>query len=582
MKALNFTNEIKEVPKIEENHEKEIKEEKKFRHKVYMRDWYFNAGITGFLDIIGTSINDNEKDCTNIEDIQNKYKDNLFICENYIEFNDDVFENFEEKFIKKAFLMFFDIKIYIYILQNILKEYEEKKEKFKITTEITKKLENNKVIYEILGIILNKETIEVFSESLKNGIEKLSNITNEFVYSEMIKTQSGKEFIDYINMKLDKGIISTKKTKEYFENIKKIDYKKVLKNNDKCLSCQTLKANQKFNNAVSNVVGYNSRNTNWIWGFKDTNVKVCDLCALIYTCAFNSFAVIVKKIGSDWLNYFYIINKNSDIGDLYENIFEFKQIVKTEKDQHSKIYLMIKESVRKIRNQQYKNIKDNINFIEIIDNPILAGQSNKGYNVYNYNINYEISIFLEKYFVKNIFPKGYYKIKDIYIDIEEEILKLSIANQINYQLLNKYINILISSSIQEKDKKINLYFISEYILNYINQFYCEDKMEKNEKIITKGFHSGKDLRTKMFAVKKDNQIDGIVYAFLNSLKTCDRELFLDKYIRITMSYQIESKFGKEEMLDNDSFLQFGYSFINGLLNKYEENNTTANNTNNSN
>lgn len=563
--------------------EKEIIEEKKFRHKVYMRDWYFNAGITGFLDIIGTSINDNEKDCINIEDIQNKYKDNLFICENYIEFNDDVFENFEEKFIKKAFLMFFDIKIYIYILQNILKEYEEKKEKFKITTEITKKLENNKVIYEILGIILNKETIEVFSESLKNGIEKLSNITNEFVYSEMIKTQSEKEFIDnYINMKLDKGIISTKKTKEYIENIKKIDYKKVLKNNDKCLSCQTLKANQDFSNAVSNVIGYNSRNTNWIWGFKDTNVKVCDLCALFYTCAFNSFAVIVKKIGSDWLNYFYIINKNSDIGDLYENIFEFKQIVKTEKDQHSKIYLMIKESVRKIRNQQYKNIKDNINFIEIIDNPILSGQSNKGYNVYNYNINYEISIFLEKYFVKNIFPKGYYKIKDIYIDIEEEILKLSIANQINYQLLNKYINILISSSIQAKDKKINLYFISEYILNYINQFYCEDKMEKNEKIITKGFHSGKDLRTKMFAVKKDNQIDGIVYAFLNSLKTCDRELFLDKYIRITMTYQMESKFGKEEMLDNDSFLQFGYSFINGLLNKYEENNTTANNTNNSN
>jgi CRISPR-associated protein Cst1 len=69
---------------------------------------------------------------------------------------------------------------------------------------------------------------------------------------------------------------------------------------------------------------------------------------------------------------------------------------------------------------------------------------------------------------------------------------------------------------------------------------------------------------------KENQINGLIYGFLNDLKIADREKFLDKYIRIIMSHNQPNFFGKDEMLDDDYFLQFGYSFINGLMSKSKE------------
>lgn len=60
------------------------------KHKIYMRDWYFNAGIVGFLNII--------TDGKELDSIPY-----LTIGENYIEFSDEIFEGFEEKFSKYAF-----------------------------------------------------------------------------------------------------------------------------------------------------------------------------------------------------------------------------------------------------------------------------------------------------------------------------------------------------------------------------------------------------------------------------------------------------------------------------------------------
>jgi hypothetical protein len=37
-----------------------------------------------------------------------------------------------------------------------------------------------------------------------------------------------------------------------------------------------------------------------------------------------------------------------------------------------------------------------------------------------------------------------------------------------------------------------------------------------------------------------------------------------------MSYDMKLSFGKDEMEDIDNFLQFGYSFVNGLLYKEYE------------
>jgi len=62
---------------------------------------------------------------------------------------------------------------------------------------------------------------------------------------------------------------------------------------------------------------------------------------------------------------------------------------------------MIKETVHHINQTKIKNIRENISFVEIIDNPILAGQGTKGYNVYSYNIDNDIAEFLHPYFNGN-------------------------------------------------------------------------------------------------------------------------------------------------------------------------------------
>ena len=47
-KALNFDNKEGKMPDLEPK----IREQESIKHRVYMRDWYFNTGIVGFLEII--------------------------------------------------------------------------------------------------------------------------------------------------------------------------------------------------------------------------------------------------------------------------------------------------------------------------------------------------------------------------------------------------------------------------------------------------------------------------------------------------------------------------------------------------
>lgn len=97
-------------------------------YKIYLRDWYFNAGIIGFLTIATDS-----RGLTSVS--------SLSIGENYIEFDNDIFDGFEEKFIKHAFLKFFSTQAYLQRLQKVLNELTTKKTKIK-SEQIAKKIED--------------------------------------------------------------------------------------------------------------------------------------------------------------------------------------------------------------------------------------------------------------------------------------------------------------------------------------------------------------------------------------------------------------------------------------------------------
>ncbi|MCM8759479.1 MAG: type I-B CRISPR-associated protein Cas8b1/Cst1 [Candidatus Omnitrophica bacterium] len=539
------------------------------KYKIYLRDWYFNAGIIGFLNIVA--------DGNKLDSITS-----LTVGENYIEFDDKIFVGFEEKFKKHAFLKFFNKEAYLQRLQKAQKDLSDKKTNIK-PERIAEKIEEiEKSPYEnflkLLNIPLDKyNNVDDFIINLENAKNSLKSLPKEKIFETLNKSSKGKSSLNkFIKVKF-RGVCSPDNISKYISKIKNYDKAKCLKQNDLCPSCQVKKAEYEFNNAISNIIGFNKDNSNWIWGFKASKLKICPLCAIIYNCAFASFAYVPRKVEGDYLNYFYFPNENTKVKTLFETVRSFNLMLESIADNSNLLYVMIRHTVRHITAKQVNNIAENINFIEIISNPILRGQSSEGYNIYNYNISLDIAEFLENQFKTDTIPRGSYVIKNTYYNIEEELLKLAIGQQIDYSVLHKYF--VYSLAPDKYSSKYNLKKVTKFIIKYIN-FMGGRSMKKSKIIIQKGFQCGIALRDALLSKDKGNQINGLVYGFLNDLKIADREKFLDKYIRVIMSHGLPNSFGKDEMLDDNYFLQFGYSFVNGLMSKSnEKEENTINNTN---
>ena len=523
-----------------------------------MRDWYFNAGIVGFLRIIS---NDAMPD-----DLQKI--EGLKIGDNYIEFDDVLLERFTDKFIKMAFLMLKDLSIYKRKLITAQKEINDDKSG-KITV---KKICNNfSSSYEKFNQIILQQNFEQSSDisillnKLNQAIDEIESFNVDTVYDKLIKTNEGREYIDwFINGWQLKGITSSANLEKYNEEIKQFDYSKSLKNNDICLSCQNRKSEFEFNNSISNIIGFNKDNTNWIWGYKSSKSRLCGVCSLIYTSAFLSMVKIHKYINETGVDCFYFINRNSNIKVLYQSSALFREISKSS-ERNKPFVLIIKDTIFKILEEQARAIDENISFIEMTENPILAGQSSKGYNIYNYSITPYLAAFFKNQI--NTIPQGYYKIREGSYNIDDELIQKSITYTLGYADIDRYLSYYVRDGIISV---YNIYHVNNFIFNYINQVTnLGGKMEDRKKVINKAYVNGKELATVLKNASRENQIDGIVYGMLNDLKISDKEKFLDKYIRLMMSHNMELKFGSNnEMADTDSFLQFGYSFINGLLSNH--------------
>ncbi|OQB73542.1 MAG: CRISPR-associated protein (Cas_CXXC_CXXC) [candidate division TA06 bacterium ADurb.Bin131] len=533
------------------------------KNRVYLKDWYFNAGIIGFLTIVA----DNRE----IDSIPS-----LIVDKNYIEFDNTVLDGFEEKFIKKGFLKFFDVQTYVNRLQKIHDDLKKTRTEPDSITKKIKEIEKNpyKDFLKLLNISITEyQDIDKFLGNLENVKKTIESLSKEQVYNKLNSTTDGRIFLnEFVNLKL-KGICSSKSIPDYITQIKTATSKKP-KNNDLCLFCQERKASKEFSNAISNIIGFNTDNSNWIWGYKTSKLKVCPMCALIYNCAFASFAYTLRKVGENYLNYFYFPNENTNLIVLFEIVTRFNLELENIKDNTTPLYIMIKQVVSRIMARQLNSINENLNFIEIVDNPILAGQSSKGYNVYNYNIDTDIAEFLDSQFKSDGVPKGFYKLKDTYYKVDEELLKLTIQRLIDYSILHRYFAYALNPDRYTTGYSLNK--IVRFVFGYIKKMRG-DTMEKSEKIIDKGFKSGVSVRDELIKKDKENQINGLVYGFLNDLKIADREKFLDKYIRVVMSHNLPNLFGKEEMLDKDCFLQFGYSFVNGLMSHKGTDKTKNNN-----
>jgi len=539
------------------------------KHRVYMRDWFFNAGIIGFLQIAydGHDIDKNV---------------NINICDNFIEFDDSALDDFGTKFIKQSFLLFFNKYFVISKLNKSIKNIDEVIQKKTKGKPVKKEIEYlNKFPYSgFVSLIDRRIDDKLDPTTYKNICNEMARHLEEHTdlqfYNTLILSDEGNAFIkEFVTNNLigvttdprNRGRVFDK-ISEFTQAIKAMDYSSTVQNESKCVSCQNekIKGVEVFSTAISGIIGFNKDNSNWVWGFKDSKAKICNLCALIYNIAFLSFAYIYAGERK-----FFFVNYNPTVLIQWESIQRF--ILEIKKHHEKPAYAMIKEAVRIIRDHQIRSIKENVNFIEIPESSV------KGYNILSYNIDSDIADFLNLYLQNNTMPKGFYIIKDAYFNLDEQLLKSTVTRQVDYSLLHTFLSLWFQGQKNKNSekKKANIVaayqpsFIINYVLDYVNKCVRRDTMDENKGIVKKAFRNGIELKSKLLAKKwKDNQINGMIYQLLNDLKIADREKFIDKYMRLVMSHGLPSMFGETEMLDKDAFLQFGYSFINGIMSTPKE------------
>jgi len=229
------------------------------REKVFLRDWYYNAGIIGFLRVLyGDSIEFDDKDKKKLKN----FGDKLEIGENYIEFDLDLINDFKDKFYKQLFLKYFDLNRYQRYIQKRIDN-----------------LLNSKQECTIENVLGNIETSNSY-EDILDYKEKINSYTKKQIYDEIKPTKFFESFVE----SLTKGIITLRNSSQsessdnlLDRNLKKIeecDYKLDGHVNKKiCAVCQERKSDFIISNSLSNIIGFNSDNINWIWGFNAEKPK---------------------------------------------------------------------------------------------------------------------------------------------------------------------------------------------------------------------------------------------------------------------------------------------------------------------
>ncbi|MFN3411203.1 MAG: type I-B CRISPR-associated protein Cas8b1/Cst1 [Exilispira sp.] len=549
--------------------------------KVYLRDWYYNAGIVGFLKVLSGG----ERNINNI--IQN-LGENIVINKNYLEFDLSLLENYYENYKKMAFEMFFDLERYKERIDNLINKVKEINDNQRVPNRILQDTAlSGKIVNNFIKTINNDKSFEnIFQEnnSCDNILARINSIkdfiSNEFnnVSECYIKIKdktfdnnnTRTNFVDYfLENEVSKRVCNYKKIQEYITKLNTlISNNQNNNNNQKCFICAEFKKEYDFSNAITQIIGFNSDNSNWIWGFNASKAKTCALCALIYSAALHGMVFINRKIENEYKTFFYFLNRNSDISTLYNSFWIFKERMTNRETQNKPFYTILQEVAIELINQQAEAMIENINFLEVAENQF-GGQSTKSYNVYNYNISKELAEFIRTEF--NNIPKGYYKERNFYSDITEELLKKTLEQSLNFSDLSRYFEYIIRSFDQRSNiiARYSISRITRYILSYINKIKGGDRMALDQ-IVNKAFSNGCALGQK---IAQENKIKGIAYQLLNDLKIGDRNAFTDKYLRLCMSYGEKIKLGSNnELTDMDNFISFGYAFVNGLLSNINQQN----------
>lgn len=601
--------------------------------KVYLNDWFFNAGIIGFLRIL-------------------KHNDDNFayINENYIEFDTENLKNFD-KYYFKYFYDKYDVSknvinrtkdAFEYLQNNIENQSKDKDEQKQIKANqkyikdtIKRQMDKIKKIDEQIYNEMKDEYDKIDKEETKAGVKQikqilLSNIENENInkrltlnlfksilskayygqqsFLNVTKTSLSYEeqqelmYIDYISNIIETGFIQDILDGKYnIEEIKnKIEGKqkegRITKEIDK-IYLKIKKDYIEKEKTLEEIQKY----------IKEKVIERCSMCENEFgkTTNYSEGNFVPLAISSDNArNFFWNQNVKFPICDICKLILfcipaGITNITKTIKENgeykekqllsfvnyDTDVQTLLKTNNNFGDNSKYDNNTENpytqliLNIVEQdekisrwqLDN-IFVVEFETEYGAYS-----RIEYFNIKRYVAEFFTK-YAKSTLSYI--KDYKYKLQI---VDYILKNKDIKYVINERLRDEIKKdtINGYdsflaTITRLILNLLKKESrgVEEQVKKNNDKLYVLYNLGIQIHEDLKHNNEENKLDGYTYKMLNSIKTGNKKEFMDIIIRIHMSMGKDvSPIFIETMQDTDlDFESIGHSFLSGLIsNKYKKN-----------
>lgn len=573
--------------------------------KVYLNDWFYNMGIVGFMRIL--------KDSENLRKITVK--------ENYIEFDSGILKDFG-KYYFDYFMKRYDVpkdrlkryqvqKAYIkkksdyrdgikYLKKTVMdvankfKKDESGKDLKLISNEISKVKSEDK--FEILDEqykkfeeVLSREEI---SEKLK--LNKVRSILSDQYFGQasfLQKTAASKRLNeqreiaekDYIipvyemgklmdfykadnldeakkcieeYLNLDKGF-KDKNLEKFYRGVSKkitktgnIDSIKEGLDSSKlydCSLCNKFKSlGDDFEEKIFVPLGISNSNAkNLYWDFNN-KFPICNVCKLILFCTPAGATDLFKSyMDGDYKDktYFGFVNMDTDIHKLYKQNENFYN----RKDEDSPYKEIILSMVQELGIESKWEL-ENILFVEF------------DVNGKNCKLNYfNIPEFIAKLFTYK--GKELNSIKDE--KFKSEIVDLILKNVDIKFSIDRKLRIDIKSGYSAFDCYIACK--SRYYLNK----YRKGENEMNSKTLFFIYKNGKDINKYFTEHNSENKIVGIAYRMLNSVRTGNKNEFMDAVLRTYMTAQKEVPviFSKIFSKENSEFESVAQTFVSGLISK---------------
>lgn len=525
-------------------------------HRVYLRDWYFNAGIVGFLKVLTNSAAD-------LNEAPLVQDGHLVIGDNFIEFDNAALEGFTEKFTRMAFLKFFDQHSTLRLLDTIINGKPEKQEK---VIPVLKSKLGWDFIQSFEGYTEDPNEMNGFYIGLKKRFEQadfFDKLSQEQI-STLLIGRLRKTVFSFGNKPSSEAFKTLQdRLIHYIELILKISGDEIPVKK-RCVACSSAYniAEIDFNTAVSSFNGWASKNIFSVWGASSSAIKICPVCALVYLCSFLSFEFLYKN-----KNYFYSLNQNNTVHLLYSQSIAFGLSRKILEESENSWAKLLSKTLALMRERKLIDELNDIDFVEMEKNVSKSNESADAYLIRNYHLGKDLAIFLSK----NEIPGGYVSAKNgkgnKNFNVETVLLGKVLTHSLDFSDLGVFFDYKMREgkgfSVEYKLRRIVL-FIAKYISNMKQGGEKVAEKISVEKLVNIAWSNGNAIRKK---IHSDTKVEGIAYQLLNDLKVMDKESFLDKYFRLIMSYKVDSALGSQQQSDENAFLQFGYSFVNGLLKK---------------